>query len=64
MNNPLDVLARDHQLRGGAHAALLKPWSEHLAGYVDLWADLAVARSDSTFGPTGSVALSLGLRLE
>jgi hypothetical protein len=64
MNNPLDVPAGDHQLRAGAHAALLKPWGEHLAAFVDLWTDLAVARSDSTFGPTGSVSLSLGLRLE
>jgi hypothetical protein len=64
MNNPLDVLARDHQLRAGAHAALLKPWGDHLAAFLDLWADLAVARSDSTFGPMGSVSLSLGLRLE
>lgn len=64
MNNPLDVPSGDHQLRAGAHAALLKPWGEHLAAFVDLWTDLAVARSDSSFGPTGSVSLSLGLRLE
>jgi hypothetical protein len=64
MNNPLDVPSSDHQLRAGAHAALLKPWGDHLAAFVDLWTDLAVARSDSSFGPTGSVALSLGLRLQ
>ena len=64
MNNLLDVPSGDHQLRAGVHAALLDRWSDHLAAFVDLWTDLAVARSDSSFGPTGAVSLSLGLRLE
>jgi hypothetical protein len=64
MNNPLDVPGADHQLRAGVHAALLRPWSDRLSAFVDLWADAAALRSDPAFGPAAALSLSLGLRLE
>ena len=64
MNNPLDVPSADHELRAGAHVALLRPWGDHFAAFVDLWTDLAALRSDSSFGPMGALSLSLGLRLQ
>ena len=64
MNNLLDVPTSDHQLRTGAHVALLDPLSAHVSVFGDLWGDLALARSDSQFGPSGSLRLLLGIRLE
>ncbi|HET9993530.1 MAG TPA: hypothetical protein VFQ65_33565 [Kofleriaceae bacterium] len=64
MNNPLDVPTSDHELVTGAHASLLCAWTEHVSAFADLWTDVAVLRSDSTFGPTGAVRLSVGLRVE
>ena len=61
---PLDLPTDDHQLRAGAHAAVLWPWGDHVAAFADAWVDAALARSDSQFGPTGAVTLSLGLRIE
>jgi hypothetical protein len=64
MGNPLPSPSWDHQLRTAAHAALLRPWGEHVSVFADLWADVAALRSDSQFGPTTSLLLSLGLRIE
>jgi hypothetical protein len=64
MNNPLDIPTSDHQLRAGAHVALLRSWSDHLAVFGDLWGELSIARSDAQFGPMGSLRVSFGLRLE
>ena len=64
MGNPLDVPNSDHQLRGAAHVALLRPVTAHWSAVADLWGDAALARSDSQFGPVASLQLSLGLRLE
>jgi hypothetical protein len=64
MNNPFDVPTADHQLRGGAHAALLKSLNDHVAAFADLWADAALLRSDSHSGPGAYLAFALGLRFE
>lgn len=64
MNNPFDVPTSDHQLRAGAHLAVLRSWGGHLSVCGDLWSELAVARSDAQFGPLGSVRLSFGIRVE
>jgi len=64
MNNPVDLLSPDHQLRVAAHAALLKPLADHVSAFADLWTDAALLRSDSQFGPALSLVLALGLRLE
>jgi hypothetical protein len=53
------VPSEDHELRAGVHAALLRPLGP-LAVFADLWADGALARSDSQFGPVVSLRLSLG----
>jgi hypothetical protein len=64
MNNPLDIPTADHTLRTAARFALLYSISERLAVFGDLWGDLAIERSNSQFGPAGSLQLSLGLRFE
>ena len=64
MNNPLDVPTADHQLRAAAHAALSRSLGEHVSAFADLWTDTALLRSNSQFGPTASLVLALGLRLE
>jgi hypothetical protein len=64
MNNLLDVPSSDHQLRTGAHVALLDPLGDHVSVFGDLWGDVALARSDSQFGPGGSLRLLVGIRLE
>jgi len=64
MGNPLDIPNSDHQLRAAAHVALLRPIAAHWSAVADLWGDAALARSDSQFGPTASLQLSLGVRLE
>jgi hypothetical protein len=60
---PLDVPTSDHELCAGAHAALWKPLGTSLAVFADLWTEAAPLRSDAQFGPTGSLLLSLGLRI-
>jgi hypothetical protein len=64
MNNPLDAVTSDHQLRTGAHVALSRPLGNHLSVFGDLWADAAILRSDTQFGPSSSLRLSVGIRLE
>ena len=64
MNNPLDVPFSDHELRLAAHVAVLHAIAAHWSAFADLWGDAGVLRSDSQFGPTASLRLSLGLRLE
>jgi hypothetical protein len=64
MMNPFDIPTADHQLRGGAHAALLKSLSDHVGAFADLWVDAAALRSDSQFGPAAYVSFALGLRFE
>lgn len=64
MNHVLDVPTADHQLRTGAHLAVLRPLGDHLSVFGDLWGELAAWRSDSQSGPSGSLRLSLGIRLE
>lgn len=64
MNNSLDVPTSDHQLRTGAHVALLDPLSDHVSVFGDLCGDIALTRSDSQFGPGGSLRLLFGIRLE
>jgi hypothetical protein len=64
MHNTVDVGTADHQLRCGAHAAVLKSLSDHLAAVVDVSADTAVLRSESQSGPAAHVSLAIGLRLE
>lgn len=64
MNNPVDLLAQDHQLRAAAHAAVLRPLGEHVSAFADLWTDAALLRSDSQFGPAVSLVLALGVRIE
>ena len=64
MHNPIDIPASDHQLRGAAHAALLYPLGDSVSAVADLCADAAVVRSDSQSGPTASLVVALGLRLE
>jgi len=64
MNNPLDIPTSDHQLRTGAHLAVLRSWSERISVFGDLWTELSAARSDSQFGPMAAVRVSFGLRLE
>ncbi len=59
MNNPLDVPTSDHQLRAAAHVAVQRGWL-----FADLWTDVAALRSDSQFGPTATLRLALGVRLE
>jgi len=64
MNNPLDAVTSDHELRTGAHVALSRALSDHLSVVGDLWADAAILRSDSQFGPSSSLRLSIGIRVE
>ena len=64
MNNPFEVPTADHQLRGGAHAALLKSLSDHVAAFADLWVDAALLRSDSQSGAGAYLSFALGLRFE
>lgn len=64
MNNPFQDPTRDHQLRAGAHTAVLASLSEHVSAFADLWVDAAALRSDSQFGPAAYLSLALGLRLE
>lgn len=64
MNNPFDIPSADHQLRTGAHVALVRAVSDHLSMFGDMWGDIALARSDSQFGPGSALRLSLGIRLE
>ena len=64
MNNPLDVPTPDHELRTAAHVALLKPLAATVSAFADVWADAAVVRSDSQFGPAASLLVAVGLRLE
>jgi hypothetical protein len=64
MNNPLDIPTADHQLRTGAHVALLHVVVDHVSAFADLWGDVAPARTDSQFGPGGSLRLSFGIRIE
>ncbi|HUS27715.1 MAG TPA: hypothetical protein VMZ53_04380 [Kofleriaceae bacterium] len=64
MMNPFDIPTTDHQLRGGAHAALLKSLSDHIGAFADLWVDAAALRSDSQFGPSAYLSFALGLRVE
>lgn len=64
MNNPLDIPTSDHQLRAGAHLAILRSWRERISVFGDLWTELSAVRSDSQFGPMAEVHVSFGLRLE
>jgi hypothetical protein len=64
MMNPFDIPTSDHQLRGGAHVALLKSLSDHVSAFADVWIDAAALRSDSQFGPAACVSFALGLRFE
>jgi hypothetical protein len=64
MNNPFKVPTADHQLRGGAHVALLESLGDHVAVFADLWADAAAFRSNSQSGPTAYLSFALGVRLE
>jgi hypothetical protein len=64
MMNPFDIPTADHQLRAGAHAALLKSLTDHVGVFADLWVDAAALRSDSQFGPSAYVSFALGLRFE
>lgn len=59
----VDVPSSDHELRAGAHAALLRPLGATFALFADLWIDAAALRSDSQFGPDGSLLLSFGARI-
>jgi hypothetical protein len=64
LGNPLDVPTSDHQLRVAAHFGLARPFADHWSAIADLWGDLGALRSDTSFGPSASLRLSLGLRLE
>lgn len=64
MNNVFEVPTGDHQLRGGAHAALLRSVSDHVSVFADLWFDVAMLRSDAHSGPAAYISFALGLRLE
>lgn len=64
MANPFEVPTADHQLRAGAHTALLKSLGDHLSAFADLWVDAAALRSDSQSGPDAYVSFALGLRFE
>jgi hypothetical protein len=64
MHNILDVPGHDHALRTMVHASIARALSERFSIFADLAGGAAVLRSDSTSGPTGSLWLSIGLRLE
>jgi hypothetical protein len=64
MNNPLDLVTPDHELRLAAHVSVLRPIAAHWAVVGDLWGDGAALRSESTLGPAAALRLSLGIRIE
>jgi len=64
MGNPLDVPGHDHALRTMVHASIARSVSARIAIFADLAGGTALVRSDSTSGPTGSLWLAVGLRLE
>lgn len=64
MNNPLDIASADHELRAGAHVALLRPIGAHWSVFGDLWGEVAPLRSSSQFGSTAAALLAFGIRLE